>query len=104
MFRVDSYQAVLRVLLASGGLLVCGAVAQDQPIQANPIQANPIQANQDQKSADKSAADTASAAQTQPAQAQATDTADPLKRPTNEKIKKRNERALKQELSKTYKK
>src|SRR5208282_984912 len=98
MFRVNSYQAVLRVLLASVGLLVCSAVAQDQPIQAN----------QDQKPA----ADTAVAAQaqpaqaqtaqTQPAQAQATDAVDPLKRPTNEKTKKRNERALKQELSKTY--
>ena len=105
MFRVNSYQAVLRVLLASVGLMVCGAVAQDQPIQAN----------QDQKSPEKPVQDTAPAAQTQPAQAQATPTqsaqaqpaagaVDPLKRPTSEKQRAKNARGLKQELSKTYKK
>src|SRR5580700_10779345 len=76
MFRVDSYQAALRVLFASVGLLVCGALAQDQPNQA--------QANQDPKSTDKPAVDAASAT---PAQSGA-DVVDPLK----------------QELSKTYKK
>lgn len=86
MFRVSSYQAVLRILLISGGLLVCGAVAQDQP---------------DQKSTDKPAPDTAGAAQ---AQAQPADAVDPLKRPANEKQRKKNQRALKQELSKPYKK
>ena len=105
MFRVNSYQAVLRVLLASVGLMVCGAVAQDQPIQAN----------QDQKSPEKPVQDTAPAAQTQPAQTQATPTqsaqaqpaagaVDPLKRPTSEKQRAKNARGLKQELSKTYKK
>ena len=86
MFRVSSYQAVLRILLISVGLLVCGAVAQDQP---------------DQKSTDKPAQDTAGAAQ---APAQPADAVDPLKRPANEKQRKKNQRALKQELSKPYKK
>jgi GWxTD domain-containing protein len=95
MFRVSSYHAVPRILLAFAGflfagLLVCGAVAQDQ---ASP------------KSTDKPQ-DTAGAAQAQPAasQAQPADAADPLKRPVTEKQKKRNERAFKQEVSKTYKK
>jgi len=85
--------------------MVCGAVAQDQPIQAN----------QDQKSPEKPVQDTAPAAQTQPAQTQATPTqsaqaqpaagaVDPLKRPTSEKQRAKNARGLKQELSKTYKK
>jgi GWxTD domain-containing protein len=84
--------------------MVVGAVAQDQAVQ---------------KPADKPANDTASAAQAQPAIAQAQtvpaqeqpaaapakpDAADPLKRPTNERQKKKNERALKQELSRPYKK
>ncbi len=45
MFRVSSYQAVLRVSLVSVGLLVCGAIAQGQS---------------DAKSTDKTAQDTAS--------------------------------------------
>jgi len=95
MFRVSSYQAVPRILLVFAGLLVCGAVAQDQAGQAN----------QDQKSAAKPAQDTAGAAPTQPAaQAQPADAADPLKRPVTEKQRKKNERAFKQEVSKTYKK
>ncbi len=92
MFRVVSYQAVLRILFVSAGLMVAGALAQDQP---------------DQKSTTKPASDAASSAQAQPAaaQTQATpDAVDPLKRPTNEKQKKKNERALKQELSRPYKK
>jgi GWxTD domain-containing protein len=88
MFRVGSYQAALRVLLISLGMLFSGAVAQDQPVQ-----------KPDDKSTDKSNKDTA-AAQTP----QAGDAADPLKRPPDEKQKKRNQRALKQELSKPYKK
>jgi len=104
MFRVGSYQTVLRILFVSASVMVVGAVAQDQALQ---------------KPADKPASDTASAAQAQPAIAQAQpvpaqeqpaaapakpDGADPLKRPTNEKQKKKNERALKQELSRPYKK
>jgi len=97
MFRVGSYQTVLRVLFVSASVMVVGAVAQDQALQ---------------KPADKPANDTASAAQAQPVPAQEQpaaapakpDGADPLKRPTNEKQKKKNERALKQELSRPYKK
>ncbi|HEY4766227.1 MAG TPA: GWxTD domain-containing protein [Candidatus Sulfotelmatobacter sp.] len=97
MFRVGSYQTVLRILFVSASVMVVGAVAQDQALQ---------------KPADKPANDTASAAQAQPVPAQEQpaaapakpDGADPLKRPTNEKQKKKNERALKQELSRPYKK
>ena len=104
MFRVGSYQTVLRILFVSASVMVVGAVAQDQAVQ---------------KPADKLANDTASAAPAQPAIAQAQtvpaqeqpaaapakpDAADPLKRPTNERQKKKNERALKQELSRPYKK
>jgi GWxTD domain-containing protein len=95
MFRVNSDQAVLRVLLVSVGLMVCGAVAQDKPDQIN----------QDQTSPEKPAQDTASAAPAPAAQAQpAADAVDPLKRPTSEKQRQKNSRGLKQELSKTYKK
>jgi GWxTD domain-containing protein len=95
MVRVVSNQAVLRILFVSAGLLVAGAAAQQA----------------DQKPADKPTND-AAAAQAQPAAAQteaapakpAPDAVDPLKRPTNEKQKKKNERALKQELSRPYKK
>ena len=96
MVRVASYQAVLRILFVSAGLMVAGAVAQDQ---------------REQKSADKPATDAAGSAQaqpdaqTQPAPAQAQpDAVDPLNRPTSEKQRKKNQRALKQELSKPYKK
>ncbi len=109
MFRVDSYQAVLRVLFAAVGLLVGGAVAQDQTNQAqtnqaqagqnqvSQVQASQGQATPDQKSIEKDAA-SATPAQT------GSDAADPLKRPTNEKQRQKNARGLKQELSKTYKK
>jgi GWxTD domain-containing protein len=90
MFRVVSYQAVLRILLVSAGLLVSGAVAQEQP---------------EPKPADKPANAAASTGSAQPAAAQTPpDAADPLKRPANEKQRKKNERALKQELSRPYKK
>jgi GWxTD domain-containing protein len=89
MFRVSSSQAILRILFVSMGLLVAGAVAQDKP---------------DAKSTEKPSND-AAAAPAQPAQAQpADDAVDPLKRPTNDKQRKKNQRALKQELSKPYKK
>ena len=97
MFRVGSYQTVLRVLFVSASVMVVGAVAQDQALP---------------KPADKPANDTASTAQAQPVPAQEQpaaapakpDAGDPLKRPTNEKQKRKNERALKQELSRPYKK
>jgi GWxTD domain-containing protein len=82
MFR-SSFQVLLRILLVFLGLSFC-AFAQDQP---------------DQKPSDKPAQDTAGATQAQPA-----DAVDPLKRPANDKQRKKNQRALKQELSKPYKK
>ena len=97
MFPVASYQAFLRVLIVSAGLMTAAAVAQDQ---------------QDQKASDQTGNPPAAAAQTQPAkdaaspaQAQPADQpVDPLKRPANEKQKKKNERALRQELSRPYRK
>jgi len=85
MFPVASYRAFLRVFLVSAALMVVAAVAQDQP---------------DKKATDQPAQDTASAA---PAQS-ADQPTDPMKRPPDAKQKKRNERALKQELSKPYRK
>jgi GWxTD domain-containing protein len=120
MFRVVSYQAVLRILFVSVGLLVSGAVAQEQPAQksadkpandavnsesAQPVAA-PAQAAPSAQPviAQKDPAQT-EPAQTQPTQAKpASDAVDPLKRPTDAKQKKKNERALKQELSRPYKK
>ncbi len=98
MFRVSSYQAVLRTLLVSVGLLACAAFTQGQAAQ------NPANQNEgDQKAAAQPASDAAAAAQT-PASAQAAAAEDPLKRQTTEKQRKKNERGLKQELGKTYKK
>jgi GWxTD domain-containing protein len=95
MFRVHSYQIASRILLLSSlGLMASGAVAQDQT-QAQP--SSPTAA--DQKATDTPAKDAAAATPAAPQ-----DAVDPLKRGPNEKQKKRNERALKQELSKPYKK
>jgi GWxTD domain-containing protein len=92
MFRVATNQAFLRILLVSAGLVTCGAVAQAQQGQA---QTTPDQS----ASADKPATgQTAAPAQTP------TDAVDPLKRPPDEKQKKKNQRALKVELSKQYRK
>ncbi len=91
MFRVASFQAASLILLISSlGLAACGAVAQDPA---------PARAPADQKAADSSAKTAATTTAAAPQ-----DATDPLKRPTNEKQKKKNERALKQELSKPYKK
>jgi len=84
MFRVASFQTFLRILLVSSlALVASSAVAQDQP-------KDEPQGNQEQKATDKSN--------------QPPDAADPLKRPQDEKLRKRNAKALKQELSKPYKK
>lgn len=100
MVRVDSYQACLRVLLVSFGLMACGAVAQDQPAQKPTDQpATTDKAAQDLPVKDAPAADTAAAAAQAPV-----DAVDPLKRPANEKIRKNQKKALKVELSKPYKK
>jgi GWxTD domain-containing protein len=106
MFRVVSYQAVLRILFVSLGLLISGAVAQDQANQkpandaASSAPAQPVAAQTTAAPSEQS-----NTAQTQPAQAKpAPEAVDPLKRPTDAKQKKKNERALKQELSRPYKK
>lgn len=89
MVRVAFSQRMFRILLVSALALVgCGVFAQDKP-KDEP---------QDPKASDKST-DAPSAKQSQPP-----DAVDPLKRPTDEKQRKKNARALKQELSKPYKK
>jgi GWxTD domain-containing protein len=95
MFRVASNKAVLRILLVVAGLLVCGAFAQTPAAQDQPTPAK------DQ--ADQKATDTPQASAGAPS-AQAADAVDPLKRTIDEKQRKKNERAFKQEVSKTYKK
>jgi GWxTD domain-containing protein len=107
MFRVESFQAVLRILLVSFGLMVCGAVAQNQPDQKSPEKPVPdaAAAATTQPAAATTETATTEAAAAQPAQAQpAADAVDPLKRATSEKQRQKNSRGLKQELSKTYKK
>ncbi len=96
MFRVVSLRAAFQILLASAVLMVGGAMAQDQPVQAP--------ADKPANDAATSAPAQPAAAQTDPAQAKPAPDVDPLTRPTNEKQKKKNQRALKQELSKPYKK
>lgn len=92
MFPVASYYKLLRILLVSASLMGWCAVAQDQPAQADASKA-------DQPAADQGGPvkDDASA----PSQSSSTD---PLKRPPDAKQKRRNEKALRQELSKPYKK
>jgi len=88
MFRVVSNQFLYRIVLFLAlGLMAGFAVAQDQP-KDEP---------QDPKATDKSDSE-------KPAAKQAPDAVDPLKRPADEKTRKKNARALKQELSKPYKK
>jgi len=88
MFRVVSNQSLYRVVLFLAlGLMAGGAMAQDQP-KDEP---------RDPKATDKSDSE-------KPAAKQAPDAVDPLKRPADEKTRKKNSRALKQELSKPYKK
>jgi GWxTD domain-containing protein len=92
MFRVVSHHTLSRTLLfVALALMAGGAIAQDQP-KDEP---------QDPKATDKSSADKDKAAAKQ---AQTPDAVDPLKRPADEKTRKKNARALKQELSKPYKK
>jgi GWxTD domain-containing protein len=91
MFRVASFRTAFRIfLIASLALVASGAVAQDK---------EQAQAQPDQKSTDTGAKDSVAPPQDKPQ-----DAVDPLKRPTDEKQRKKNARALKQELSKPYKK
>jgi GWxTD domain-containing protein len=91
MFPVASYYKLLRVLLVSASLIGCYAAAQDQPAQTD-------QSKSDLSAGDQSAAKSDASSQGQPANV------DPLKRPPDAKQKQRNQKALKQELSKPYKK
>ncbi|HEX3821504.1 MAG TPA: GWxTD domain-containing protein, partial [Candidatus Sulfotelmatobacter sp.] len=79
-------------MIASVALVATGALAQDKD-------QDKAQAQPDLKSTDTAAKDSAAPAQDKPQ-----DAIDPLKRPTDEKQRKKNARALKQELSKPYKK
>ena len=88
MFRL-ALNRILQVTLIVLGLMASGAVAQDQP-KDQP---------KDEAQASQQSTDKAATTQAQPA-----DAVDPLKRPTDEKQRKKNARALKQELSKPYKK
>src|SRR5271155_2137374 len=103
MFRVDSYQKLLRILLVSAAFVAVSAFAQDQSAQpapkagseqkaADPASNQPASSEQ---SSDQSAKDAAASAQAQPS-----DAVDPLKRAPNAKQKQKNQRALKIELSK----
>jgi len=90
MFRVVSHLTVYRIVLCTALVFMAGgALAQDQP-KDEP---------QDAKATAQSSADQPAAKQAQPP-----DAVDPLKRPSDEKQRKKNARALKQELSKPYKK
>ena len=100
MFRVASNRTIFWFsLIASMSVLACAANAQEQSKPSQPkdeIQAQQDQSGKDQRVSDKNRKD---AAQAQPA-----DAVDPLKRPVTEKERKKNAKALKQELSKPYKK
>ena len=90
MFRVTSYQAVLRTLLVSIGLVALAAVASAQ----DPV---PVK---DQKAPDASAQDGVSAPTAKPAE----DAVDPLKRPIDSKKKKQQMKDFKSEVKGPYKK
>jgi GWxTD domain-containing protein len=89
MFRLAFHRTLQVALISVLGLMASVAVAQDPP-KDQP---------KDEPQASQQPADKAATAQAQPA-----DAVDPLKRPTDEKQRKKNARALKQELSKPYKK
>jgi GWxTD domain-containing protein len=95
MFRLSLYRTVPVALIAVVSFLVPGAVAQTPAKdQAPDVKDQPKDQPQGNQSADKP-----STSQAQPA-----DAVDPLKRPQDDKQRKKNSKALKQELSKPYKK
>jgi GWxTD domain-containing protein len=105
MFPVTSLQTFLRVLLVSVGLLISGAVAQDQakdPSKDQPKDQAQLQAQgqPDQKSAEAPAKETGSTTQAQPA----ADAADPMKRPLDAKKKKQQMKDYSKEIKGPYKK
>jgi GWxTD domain-containing protein len=95
MFRLSFYRTVLIALIAVVSFSAPAAVAQSPAKdQARDVKDQPKDQPQANQPADKPAA----------TQAQPPDAVDPLKRPQDEKQRKKNSRALKQELSKPYKK
>ena len=95
MFRLSFYKTALIALVAVVGFSVPAAVAQTPAKdQAPDVKDQPKDQPQANQPADKPAA----------TQAQPPDAVDPLKRPQDEKQRKKNSKALKQELSKPYKK
>jgi len=102
MFRV-SYQTTFRFLLILTLALAASSgfsqdAAKDQA--KDPAASDPAAKDQPQDQTTAPAKDQAQA----PAGQKVPDAVDPMKRPVNEKTKKKNERALKQELSRPYKK
>lgn len=91
MFRLSFYRTALMALLAAISFSVPAAVAQSPATDQAP---DAKEQPKDQPQANKPAA----------TQAQPADAVDPLKRPQDEKQRKKNSKALKQELSKPYKK
>ena len=89
MFRLSVHRTLQVALISVVGFMASVAVAQDPPKDPP----------KDEPQASQQPADKAAAAEAQPA-----DAVDPLKRPTDAKQRKKNARALKQELSKPYKK
>jgi GWxTD domain-containing protein len=93
MFRLCFHRTLQVALISVLGFMASVAVAQDQP-KDQPKDLPKEELQPSQQSADKAAT----------AQAQPADAVDPLKRPQNEKQRKKNAQALKHELTKTYKK
>ena len=93
MFRLALNRFCQVSLILVLGLMASVAVAQDQPKDQAKDQPK------DEPQTSQPSSDKAASAPAQPA-----DAVDPLKRPTDEKQRKKNARALKQELSKPYKK
>jgi len=93
MFRLSVQRTLQVALISVLGFMASVAVAQDQPKDP------PKDQSKDELQPSQQSADKAATAQAQPA-----DAVDPLKRPQNEKQRKKNAQALKHELTKTYKK
>ena len=97
MFRLCFYRTLQLTLILILGFMTSVAVAQDPPKEQPKDQSK--DQSKDELQPSQQSADKAASAQAQPA-----DAVDPLKRPQNEKQRKKNAQALKHELTKTYKK
>jgi len=93
MFRLCFHRTLQLTLILILSFMASVAVAQDPPKE------QPKDQSKDELQPSQQSADKAASAQAQPA-----DAVDPLKRPQNEKQRKKNAQALKHELTKTYKK